>query len=436
MKSIVLLGAGSAAFTSGLLADLISEGSEWDIRLVDIDPSNLDVAFLLGKRMIESQGASISLSRTLDRCEAIAGADVVVATIAVGGRRAWEKDVFYPRKYGIFQPVGDTIMPGGIFRALRMIPTMVEIAKDMGEIAPDAHFFNYSNPMAAICRGIRKAADVPVIGLCHGIPGTQRYLADFLGVDIGRCEFNWVGINHLTWIFEFRVDHTDAWPQVRKRCEALEAEGNPYGGDEQNPFSWELFRIFGAFPAVLDRHVTEFFPQFFRSGNHYGERLGVSRFSFEKTIQGGDESFRRMADQAYEKSALDQTLFNRAEGEHEQLVDILRALDRKEATNFSVIVPNTGQVNNLPRDFVLECPAQISSRGIHPLEIGTIPTGLSATVEKALYIIELTVEAALERDRKKLLQAIIMDGSVSSIQAAERLTDEMIEIHKDYLDGW
>ncbi|MCK5733109.1 MAG: hypothetical protein KAI38_02920, partial [Candidatus Latescibacteria bacterium] len=215
MKSIVLLGAGSAAFTSGLLADLISEGREWDIRLVDIDPSNLDVAFLLAERMIESQGAQLSLSRNLDRCEAIAGADVVVATIAVGGRRAWEQDVLIPRKYGIFQPVGDTIMPGGIFRALRMIPTMVEIAKDVREIAPDAHFFNYSNPMAAICRGIRKAAGVPVVGLCHGIPGTQRYLANFLGVDVGRCDFNWVGINHLTWIFEFRVDQRDVWPQVR-----------------------------------------------------------------------------------------------------------------------------------------------------------------------------------------------------------------------------
>ena len=165
MPKIVLIGAGSAMFTRGLMADLIQapDLGPWEVGLVDVDPGALETAEGLCRRMVAARQAAaarraeIRLSASLDRRDLLGGADVVVTTIGVGGRRAWEADVFIPRRFGVYQPVGDSVMPGGTSRALRMIPAMVDIAKDVQDLAPDALFFNYANPMSAICRAVRKA---------------------------------------------------------------------------------------------------------------------------------------------------------------------------------------------------------------------------------------------------------------------------------------
>ncbi|TET07899.1 alpha-glucosidase/alpha-galactosidase, partial [Candidatus Aerophobetes bacterium] len=150
-KKLVLIGAGSAMFTQGLIVDIIKEQSlgPWEIRLVDIDPEALKVAYNLAKKMVKAKDAHVVIKQSTDRKDLLSGADIVITTIGVGGRRAWEPDVFIPRKYGIYQPVGDTVGPGGISRAMRMIPEMKEIARDILKLCPDALFINYSNPMTA-----------------------------------------------------------------------------------------------------------------------------------------------------------------------------------------------------------------------------------------------------------------------------------------------
>ncbi len=435
-KTVVLIGAGSAVFTRGLVADLILDGQPWDLRLVDTSEENLDVAHGLARRMIDSRKADIKLSRATERKEVLSGADVVVTTIAVGGRRAWEKDVFIPRKYGINQPVGDTIMPGGISRGLRMIPQLVEIAGDVGVMAPCAHFFNYSNPMAANCRAVRKATGVPIVGLCHGVPGSAKRLAELAGVPYESLSYTAVGINHLTWFLTLKSRGEDAFPILRKRLAEYARMDAPPAIYADHLFSFEMFDVFGAFPAVFDRHICEFFPEFFRGGEHYGKRLGFDRFSFEGTIAGGDKGFAAMADQAAGRAPLDERVFQRAEGEHEQLLSIINALEGKGSGVFSVNVPNVGQVTNISRDFVLEGPAMISEEKIQPLAVGALPTGVAATVEKALRVVEMTVEAALERDMAKFVQALILDGSVHGVSEAHKLAAELVAAHKEHLPGW
>ena len=181
-RKIVLIGAGSAMFTQGLVADLILTGQPWSLALVDIDPGALAVAEGLSRRMVAARDADITVAGSLERRDLLAGADIVVTTIGVGSRRAWEADVFIPRKYGIFQPVGDTVMAGGISRALRMIPAMVAIAADVIRLCPQAFFVNYANPMTANCWAVRRATGADVIGLCHGVFHVQRELAEFIGV--------------------------------------------------------------------------------------------------------------------------------------------------------------------------------------------------------------------------------------------------------------
>jgi len=302
MEKIVLIGAGSAVFTLGLVADLIRTGWETKLALVDTNPEALEVAEKLTRKMIAFKGAPIEISAAADRREVLPAATAVICTIGVGGRRAWEQDVFVPRKYDIFMPVGDTVGPGGISRALRMIPPMVAIAEDVLDLCPQALFFNYGNPMAAVCRAIRKATNADVIGLCHGVPHTARYLAGALGVPPESLSYNGMGINHLTWLFDIRVDDQDVRDRLsdiasQKTAAARDGcpEGNnPYRSPCGDAFSWGLYGLFGAFPAPLDRHVVEFFPQFFRRGDYYDRKLGLEVFSFEGTIADGDANYEQM----------------------------------------------------------------------------------------------------------------------------------------------
>jgi len=183
-EHMVLIGAGSAMFTRGLIADLIRWGQEVDLALVDIDPDALEVAEKLARKMVALAGAPIRVRADVDRRQVLPGATAVICTVAVGGRRAWEQDVFIPRQYGIYQPVGDTVGPGGTSRALRMIPAMVAIAEDVLDLAPQALFFNYSNPMAPVCRAVRRETGAPLVGLCHGVNHVAAYLAEALGVSV------------------------------------------------------------------------------------------------------------------------------------------------------------------------------------------------------------------------------------------------------------
>jgi alpha-galactosidase len=423
---LVLIGAGSAVFTRGLVADLIVDGGEWDVALVDIDPQALNVAYGLAEKMVAARSAPITLSRQTDRRAALPDADFVVTTIAVGGRRAWEQDVFIPRKYGIFQPVGDTIMPGGISRALRLIPAMVAIARDVGELAPEARLFNYANPMAAICRAVTKATDTQIVGLCHGVRHGERELADLLGVEPERCRLTALGMNHLAFFTEFTVDGEDVWPRVREKLESAP----PVRGERLRR---GLFLKCGAYSVLNDRHLAEFFPQFHRDGTHPDGKLGVDLFSFEDCIAGGDRGYEVMADQAAGRVPLDESVLERQVGEHEQLVAIFRSLKSAEAGRYSVILPNAGQVANLPRDFAVECPASISREGIVPEKVGDLPPFVRTVVEKALLTVELAVDAALGQDKEKFLQALIADGSVSSMEDAAALADELWEANARYL---
>ena len=453
-KKIVLIGAGSAMFTQGLVADMIlsSDLGPWELGLVDIDPQALETAEGLSRRMVEARGADIVISSSTDRCDILPGADVVVMTVGVGGRRAWEADVFIPRKYGIYQPVGDSVMPGGISRAMRMIPALVDIARDVKALCPGALFINYSNPMTANCWAIRKATGVPVVGLCHGTFHVERQLAEFIGAPPEEVTSLFVGLNHLTFIFDLRWRGRDAWPLVRARL--AEERGQPHDLEKlgwefpemgavsksfkavDNPFSWSLFETYGAYPAVNDRHVSEFFPERFPGGRYYGKTLGVDVFSFEGTIAWGDEIYADMRAQALGEKPLDEQVFERAVGEHEQLLEILRSIERDERRIFSTNLPNHGAVPNLPAGAILELPAAATATGLRPLQIRDFPDSLAAIITRKLSAALLTTEAALAGDRGLFVEALLADGAVTDPEVARKMGEELLEAHRQYLPNF
>ena len=428
-QKIVLIGAGSAMFTRGLMADLIVAGQPWTVALVDIDAEALQTAAGLCRRMIEARQADIRLEQSIERRDVLAGADVVVTTIGVGGRRAWEADVFIPRRYGIFQPVGDTVMPGGIARAMRMVPAMVDIARDVLSLCPRARFFNYANPMTVNCWAVRQATGANIVGLCHGVMHVERDLAHFLGVPPAEVTSLAVGVNHLTWFYDLRRQGSDLMPALRERVAAV--GGLPHAGD--NPFSCALLADHGAYPAVHDRHVTEFFPQCFPGGGYGDRTLGVDAYSFEDTIAHGDRTYHEMRAQAMGAAPLDEGLFRRAAGEHEQLLDILVALRCDDRRVFSANLPNQGAVPNLPADAVLELPVLATAAGLRAVQVLDFPERLAAVLRPKIDSQRLTVQAALTGDKRLFVEALLADGALSQRATAERLADELLRAHRQYL---
>lgn len=447
-RVLVLIGAGSAVFTRGLLADLISarDLGDWEIRLVDVAAEPLSKAVGLAQQMIDARNAGehITVVGSTQRREVLPGADFVVTCVGVGGRPGWQTDHEICMQHGVFQPVGDSVMPGGISRLLRTTPVLVEIARDVVELAPDAFFFNYSNPMTAnVMAMARHAGAEQVVGLCHGMHHVQHHLAAFIAKPFEQTSTLYAGINHLTFIYDFRWNGADAWPLVRAKVDAELAQpadpddiGNIFADGTKawnNPFSWELFRRYGAFPAAEDRHVTEFFPQRWAGGKYYGKTLGVDAFSVPEILEWGENRYQSMVAQADGSQPLDESIFDRSSGEQEQLIAIIRSVLTDSREMFSCNVINNGSVPGLPDDAALEIPGVATARGIRPVAVPDLSTPLTAILAGRLTSVYLAVEAAMNGDRDLAVEAVIADGAVTDPDAASRLMTALIDAQLQHL---
>ena len=459
-ENVVLVGAGSAMFTRGLVADMVRQNWKGELRLVDTNPQALEVAHGLTRKMLATKASPLELSASENIRDVLPGATAVICTIGVGGRRAWEQDVLIPREFGIYQPVGDSVLPGGTSRALRMIPAMIAIAKDVQELCPGALFFNYGNPMSAVCRAVRKTTDTNMVGLCHGVNHLGQFLASLLKVAPEQMKYTAVGMNHLTWFTEVRIAGEDAMPRIvalareklaqemwpmesglrfAELCgqanEPAEHDDHPVTWEyEKHPFTWELTQLFGAFPAVFDRHVTEFFPHLFtKKGTYYGTTMGEGAYNAERTIAWGDRAYEEMTELALADKPLPEDYFDTHCGEHEQVIDIIDSIRTDAGRTYSANLPNVGQIPNLPGDAVVECPAIADGSGIRPVFTKALSPGLCGTLATRFQWVETVVEAAVEGNRNKFVQALLIDGAVDSVSMAEKLADALLAAQAEYL---
>ena len=430
MKTLVLLGVGSTYFTRGIIESLILKCGEWDVRLVDIDPACLDIAVNLSRRLVDLYQAPVRIRGSLERCEVLPGADAVVSTIGVGGRRAWEQDVAIFRQFNVYQSTGDTYGAGGVSRALRMIPVLVDVAHDIERLCPKALFINFSNPMTVNVRAIAKTSAVRVAGLCYGVTYFQHYLAELIGLPWDQLDCRAIGVNHFTWITELSHQGRSVWPLVRQ---AMEREGSALG----NPYTWELFRMFDAFPCVGDGHICEFIPGWQGEGAYYGQTFGTTFHNFENYAAGFGTVFADMADQAYGRKPVEKAVQNPNEKatfkDEDLFIDVLSASLGEASIYRTVNLPNTGQAANLPRGAVLEATTRIDGSGFQPLDFGDLPLGITAILQRILSVQELTVEAALKADRKLAIQALVAGETVRTEQEAGRMLDVILDTHRAFL---
>lgn len=434
-KTIVLLGVGSTYFTRGIIESLILKGGAWDVRLVDIDPKSLEIACVLSRKLVDAYNAPVSISCSTERADVLSGADAVVSTIGVGGRQAWEKDVTIFRQFNIYQSTGDTYGAGGVSRALRTIPVLIDVAHDIEKYCPDALLINFTNPMTVNVWAIAQETHVNVAGLCYGVTYYEHYLSKFIDVPWEDVSCRAVGVNHFTWITDFRYNGEDAWPLVRKKLE--DEKDNP----EMQTHTWELFRMFDAYPCVGDGHICEFIPGWQGKGAYYGKTFGIDagHGSFEHYAARFDRIYDDMADMAYGRSPVKRRIEEEPEGndvtfrDEDLFIDVLNASMGGDAIFRTVNLPNTGQVSNLPPGAVLESTTLISSSGFEPLCFGNLPPGITAILMRILGTQALTVEAALKADRKLAIQALIAGETVRTEAEAEQVMDVILSTHREYL---
>lgn len=423
-KRIVLIGAGSMVFSNGLMMDVVLSpflaGST--VALVDPNADKLALMGRLAERMIAQAGADIRIETATERRDVLRDADYVITTISVGGQAAWEQDLVIPRRYDIVQSVGDSVGPGGVSRALRHIPVIVDVARDMAELCPQAILFNYTNPMTAICRAVARATPIQVVGLCHGVPNTQRYLAEYMEVPDTELEVRAAGINHLVWMVQLLCNGRDAYPELWQI----------YGrkGPETRPASFELLELYGLFPGPGHDHIVEFYPHFLSRAADFGKRYGLGMFPLESMNERRDERMAHYHAQADGHAPI----HLRRSGE--DVMEIITALNTHMPKVCAVNVPNYGAIGNLPDHAVVEISALVDGAGIQPLRVAELPEGIAATLRARIDQQELTVAAALTGDRRLALQALLAEPSVTSVSAAKAMLDELLTVHAQHLPAF
>lgn len=439
MPKITFIGAGSVVFTQNLCNDILLTPVLQDstISLMDIDPQRLEQARELVQALIERRGLKAKVEATLDRREAINGANYVITTFQQGGLEAYALDIDIPKKYGVEQCVGDTLGPGGVFRSLRTIPVLLELCDEMDELAGDALLLNYVNPMAANCWAVFEATGRPLVGLCHSVQGTSEMLANWIGIPYEEVNFLCAGINHQAWFLNFCRGKEDLYPKIWQSIEKPEIYG-------QEPVRIDLMKNFGYFVTESSGHASEYMPYFRKSARMVTEEL-VPKFSepvnswFKFGATGGYLQFcqERFIDAQKEYAALlEGTRILPTKRSHEYGVRIIEALETGVPVSVNGNVPNYDLIDNLPYGCCVEVPCLVNRAGLQPTHVGGLPPQLAALNRTNINVQDLIVQAALSGEADAIYHAVMLDpltSAVCTLPQIHAMVTEMLEAEKQWL---
>ncbi|MFR4162986.1 MAG: alpha-glucosidase/alpha-galactosidase [Paraclostridium sordellii] len=427
MGKITFLGAGSTIFAKNVLGDcMLTEAlRDFEIALYDIDEKRLDESYNMLSTINKTLNKSrANINKYKDRKEALRGAKYIVNAIQVG----WYDpctitDFEVPKKYGLRQTIGDTVGIGGIFRGLRTIPAMLDFAKDIEEVCPDALLLNYTNPMSMITLAMIKGTKVKTVGLCHSVQTCASDLLSKLNMSTEGISYKIAGINHMGWLLEITKDGKDLYPEIKKRAKTL--------GKHDDMIRFELMKQFGYYVTESSEHNAEYLPYFIK--NTHSEFI-------EKYNIPLDEYPRRCISQIENWDKRKKDLVNNEKINHERTKEyasyIMEAIETGRPYTFGGNVLNTGLITNLPNDCCVEVTCLADKNGITPCYVGELPIQLAALNRTNVNVQLLTVEAALTRNKDYIYYAAMLDPHTSSelsIDDIKNLVDDLIKEHGDWL---
>lgn len=434
MTKITFIGAGSFGFTRKLVRDVLTFPRLEDstIALMDIDEERLEFARRAVQRIVDEGEYPAKVEATLSREEALDGADYVVVTILAGGTDVWQHDILIPKSYGIDTNIGDTRGPSGIFRALRTIPVMLDIARDMERLCPKALMLNYTNPMVMLCRAMQRETSIALTGLCHSVQGTAKMLARWIDAPFDEITYTCAGINHMAWYLDYRWNGEDAYPLIR---EAITTQPEIYNEEqvrnemylhldyyvtESSGHNSEYNWWFRKRPDLIERYCTD------GTGWNPGEYAYVLTRYRERDANWKEQIEEWLADPA----GVD------LERGHEYAAYIMNAMEGGEPFQFNGNVPNDNLIDNLPANACVEVPVWASEKGLESVRVGSLPSSCAMLTNLSAQIEELAVEGCLTGDPRKVFQAIAHDpltASVLSLAEIRRMVNQMFEQNRDHL---
>lgn len=433
MAKITFIGAGSLGFTRGLVRDMLTFPLLEDatITLMDIDAERLEFAQKSVQRIVEMGNYPAKVEATMDRAEALQGADAVLCTILAGGTEVWRHDIEIPKQYGVDINIGDTRGPSGIFRALRTIPVMLDIVKDMERYCPDATLLNYTNPMAMLCRAMQRESFIRLTGLCHSVQGTAEMLADWIDAPMSEITYTCAGINHQAWYLKYERNGKDAYPQIRAAINKPEIYNEEivrnemflhldYYVTESSGHNSEYNAWFRKRPELIEQYCT----------HGTGWNPGVYAYILNE-YQHKEHSWKDEAKTWF----AEETPISLERG-HEYAAYIINALQGGEIFGFNGNVPNTGLITNLPENACVEVPVYVDKVGLHPVHVGALPPQCVALNHVCVMTEEMTVEAAFTGDPRLVFHAIIHDpltAAVLSLAEIKQMVNDMFRQNREYL---
>jgi len=428
---IAMIGAGSLIFCKTLTMDILATEALQDVEICLMNRTKPKLAKMEAfvKEVVKTNQLPAKVTATLDRRKALDGAKYVINMIQIGGVDAFRMDYEIPLKYGFDQCIADSIGPGGVFRALRTIPALAEMSRDMNELCPDAILLNYANPMGANCSALGRVAKVQFIGLCHGVQTTLDLISRYVDVPKDQVDFVCAGINHMAWFLALRDkrDGRDLYPILRERCEKPEYYVN-------EKVRCEVMRHFGYFMTESTGHLSEYVP-WFRSSKRardlYCDQPGFGGAS------GAYFNYCNMLAEKYK--SVDYLATESPKITHrsvEYCSYILEAAETGRTFRLNGNVRNDGYITNLPQGCCVEVPVFVDSRGLHPVRIGDLPIQCAALNQSNVTVQQLAVEAGLTGDPEYAMQAIAMDpltSTVCTLREVREMTREMLQAEREWL---
>jgi len=419
VTKIVIIGAGSG-FGGRLSVDIMSREPLQDatIGLVDLHADRLKKVHGYVQRTVERYDLPTRVVASTDRRELLPGADFVITSVSVGGGayhgHPYKAEVEIPRKYGVEQSVADTTSVGAVFRFLRTGPVQHAFFRDMEALCPDAFVLNHTNPMAMLTWLHTVDSSMRNVGLCHSVQGTTEKLARILDVPYEEVSYWVAGINHQSWVLEFRHGDRDLYPLLHQTAE----DADVFAGD---PVRFEIMKHFGYFPTESTRHNSEYLPYFRRTPElmaHYGleardvpdEPRRVREWMADTGIEGGEGPVGELR------------------RSREFTTGIMEAMLTNEPFRFNGNVVNHGVISNLPDECCVEVPCMADARGVHPCYVGDLPPQLASINRSNIAVHELAVRAVRERDREAAFYACALDPLTASVVPLPQIREMFEEL--------
>ena len=434
MARIAFIGAGSLGFTRGLVRDILTFDLLKDATLVlmDIDRERLDFARKAVQSIVDRGGYPAKVVATLNRKTALRNADAVVVTILAGSTKVWRHDIEIPKKHGVDTNVGDTRGVSGVFRALRTIPVMLDICRDIDRLSPHAILLNYTNPMAMLCRAMQgEFPHLQITGLCHSVQGTAGMLAKWIGASMDRVTYVCGGINHQAWYVTYEVDGEDAYPQLRAAMRRKKVYNHELVRNE-------MFKALGYYVTESSGHNSEY-NWWFRKRQDLIDKYCIDGTGWNpgeyayilKEYDRRDKNWKKDVRKWFQDGAP----FNLERG-HEYAASIINARLGGEAFEFNGNVPNTGIITNLPDGVCVEVPVVANKRGFNAIHVGALPPQCAALNNISVAVEEMAVQASLTGDPTLVYQSICYDplsAAVLSLAEIKKMVAEMLRKNRKHL---